>query len=334
MEIPRKFSKYSITNIIGQGSMGTVFLAEQDIIKRNVAIKVLPLEMAREDERKVQRFEYEAKSAARLYHPNIITIFEVGKLKVGTDNIDYFVMQYFKGESLANLIESKKRIPLLEMLAIFEQMASALEHAHQKEVIHRDIKPSNVLVDNDGNAKLLDFGIAKIKESPNLTREGYVIGSAPYMSPEQARGERVDGRSDIFSLGVVVYEGFTGQRAFSQDNKRDMILERQRMAKLSKKELPPPIRTIDPELPEYLENIVQKCMEGNADLRYQNASDLLEDIQRCKLLILAGPKYYNIGTKLYYHHKNENHLWNFLMATIVSLIIFIVGIIGLSVGWI
>jgi len=332
MEIPRKFSKYTISTIIGQGSMGTVFLAEQDVIKRKVAIKVLPLEMAREDPRKVQRFEYEAKSAARLYHPNIITIFEVGKLQVGPDSIDYFVMQYFKGESLANLIEGKK-MPLMAMLAIFEQMASALEHAHQKEVIHRDIKPSNVLIDSGGNAKLLDFGSAKIRESPNLTKEGYVIGSAPYMSPEQARGEKVDGRSDIFSLGVVVYEGFTGQRAFAADNKRDMILDRQRLSKLPKKSLPAPMRKVTSDIPAYLEAIVHKCMEGEARLRYQHAGQLLEDIQRCKLLILAEQKYCNWGPKLYYHRRNTIDMWNMLMASLTALIIFILGVIGLIAGW-
>lgn len=332
MEIPRKFSKYNIISIIGQGSMGTVFLAEQDVIRRKVAIKVLPLEMAREDPRKVQRFEYEAKSAARLYHPNIITIFEVGKLQMANDSIDYFVMQYFKGESLANMIEGKK-VPLMAMMTIFEQMASALEHAHQKEVIHRDIKPSNVLVDTGGNAKLLDFGIAKIRESPNLTREGYVIGSAPYMSPEQARGEKVDGRSDIFSLGVVVYEGFTGQRAFTSDNKRDMILDRQRLSKLPKKNLPIPMRKVNPELPAYLEYIVHHCMEGEAKNRYNQASELLEDIQRCKLLILAQTKYYELVPKLYFHRQDERQLWHILFASIAALSIIIIGVVALVTGW-
>ena len=139
MEVPRKFGKYHIISVVGQGSMGTVFKAEQDGIKRIVAIKVLPIELAKEDARKVVRFQYEAKSAARLFHPNIITIFEVGKLKIEPEEIDYFVMQYFKGESLASLIEMKK-LDFMASLTIFEQMASALKHAHSKEVVHRDIK--------------------------------------------------------------------------------------------------------------------------------------------------------------------------------------------------
>lgn len=332
MEIPRKFGKYNIINIIGQGSMGTVFLAEQDVIKRKVAIKVLPIEMAREDDRKLRRFELEAKSAASLYHPNIITIFEVGKLSVGADNIDYFVMQYFKGESLANLIEAKK-ISLMGMMTIFEQMASALEHAQQKRVVHRDIKPSNVLVDSNGNAKLLDFGIAQMGEPRNLTREGYVIGSAPYMSPEQARGEKVDSRSDIFSLGVVVYEGFTGQRAFASDNKRDMILERQRLAKLPKKSLPSPISSVNPDIPNYLSDIVSRCMEGDAKYRYPTATELLEDIQCCKLLMLAQNKYRELVPKFYYHQHNERQMWHVLFASITAIVIIAVGLVAIATGW-
>ena len=312
--------------------MGTVFKAEQDIIRRIVAIKVLPIELAREDPRKVLRFEYEAKSAARLFHPNIITIFEVGKLRVSRDDIDYFVMQYVEGESLATLIEGKK-LHLMNTMAIFEQIASALDHAHSKEVVHRDIKPSNVLIDSEGKAKLLDFGIAKIRESPDLTREGYVIGSAPYMSPEQARGEKVDGRSDIFSLGVVIYEAFAGQRAFLADNKRDMILERQNLHKLPKKKQPIPMRKIKPEIIPYLEAIVHKCMEGDVRRRYQSADELVDDIQRCKLLMLAERKYYNLVPKLYYHRRRDSDIWNMVAATILAAIILIVGIVGLAFRW-
>jgi serine/threonine-protein kinase len=329
MEIPKKFSKYNILGVIGQGSMGTVFKAEQDIIHRIVAIKVLPVELAREDQRKVLRFAYEAKSAARLFHPHIVTIFEVGKLKTAKEEIDYFVMQCVEGESVANLIASKK-LSLMSTLAIFEQIASALDHAHKKEVVHRDIKPSNILVDKEGKAKLLDFGIAKIRESPDLTKEGYVIGSAPYMSPEQARGEKVDGRSDLFSLGVVIYEAFTGQRAFIADNKRDMILDRQILHKLPKKTLPTPMRKINPEIPFYLESVVQKCMEGEMQRRYQSVGELLEDIERCKLLLLVERKFYNLVPKFYYHRLDKLATWNTMLATIVSMIIFIIGLFFLG----
>lgn len=324
MEIPRQFSKYQILEMIGQGSMGSVFKAEQDIIKRIVAIKVLPIEFAKEDERKVTRFAYEAKSAARLFHPNIIPIFEVGKLENGADKIDYFVMQCFEGESLQTLIDEKK-LSLMQSLRIFEEITSALKLAHEYNITHRDIKPSNIMVDYNGKATLLDFGIAKIeKESPDLTREGFVIGSAPYMSPEQARGEKVDGRSDIFSLGVVMYEAFTGQRAFTADNKRDMILDRQNLANLPNKQ-PIPMRNIDAHIPDYLEYIVHKCMEGDLNKRYQNSGDLLEDIKRCKLLILAETKYSAIVPKLYYHYGNEHNLIHILLATILFIVIFALG---------
>ncbi len=311
--------------------MGTVFKAEQDVIRRIVAIKVLPIELAKEDPRKVLRFEYEAKSAARLFHPNIITIFEVGKLSLPRDDIDYFAMQYFKGESMANLIEGRK-LPLMAALSIFEQIASALHHAHYKDVIHRDIKPSNVLVNGEWNAKLLDFGIAKIRESPDLTKVGYVIGSAPYMSPEQARGEKVSGRSDIFSLGVVVYEAFTGQRAFYAENKRDMILSRQVMHKLPKKELPTKMRQINPEIPPYLEEIVHKCMQGDPRHRYQDAAELVKDITICKHLLLAERKFYSIVPKLYYQKKNPNTKRNFLYSGITAGIVLLVGITLVLLG--
>lgn len=329
MEIPRKFGKYNILGIIGQGSMGTVFKAEQDTIHRIVAIKVLPVELAKEDPRKVVRFEFEAKSAARLFHPHIVTIFEVGKLKTGRDDIDYFVMQYLQGDSLATLIENRK-LSLMQVLALFEQIASSLEHAHKKEVVHRDIKPSNILIDAEGKAKLLDFGIAKIRESPDLTREGYVIGSAPYMSPEQARGEKVDGRSDIFSLGVVMYEAFTGQRAFFSDNKRDMILDRQILHKLPAKALPQKMRHINSEIPGYLEYIVHRCMEGEITRRYPDAGELLADIERCKFLLLAERKFYNLVPKLYYHRSDRLSFWNALLAVVASLILFSVGMVVLN----
>jgi len=326
MEIPRKFGKYTIEGIIGQGSMGTVFKAKQRIINRVVAIKVLPGEFARKDPRKTLRFEYEAKSAARLFHPHIVTIFEVGKFKTPQEKIDYFVMQYVEGDSLAHLIEQRK-LSLLFGLSIFEQIASALEHAHLKDVVHRDIKPSNILVDQEEKAKLLDFGIAKIRESPNLTKEGYVIGSAPYMSPEQARGEKVDGRSGIFSLGVVIYEAFTGQRAFFAENKREMILDRQMLSKLPKRALPIPMRRINPEVPPYLEAVVHKCMEGDIRRRYQSATELLEDIERCKLLLLAERKYYNLVPKLHYHRLERSTLWNAVLAIAVSIAILLGGLL-------
>ena len=331
MEIPRKFSKYQILSIIGQGSMGTVFKAQQDVIQRIVAIKVLPIELAREDFRKIQRFKYEARSAARLFHPNIITIFEIGKLKVGKDNIDYFVMQHCEGNSLASLIEEKK-LTFMSSLSIFEQIASALEHAHLKEVVHRDIKPSNILIDSQGKAKLLDFGIAKIRESPDLTKAGYVIGSAPYMSSEQARGERVDGRSDIFSLGVVMYEAFSGKRAFYAENKRDMILARQNLARLSRKEKPVPIQKIIPKIHPYLASIIHRCMEGDANKRYQSAGELVEDIQICKLLIMAERNFYNLVPKLYFHRAKDVNIWNMFMSIIVALILLITGIVGIGLG--
>lgn len=328
MEIPKKFGKYNIEGIIGQGSMGTVFKARQRIIDRVVAIKVLPTELAREDPRKALRFEYEAKSAARLFHPYIVTIFEVGKLKTAQEEIDYFVMQHVKGESLASLIENRK-LSLMLVLSIFEQIADALEHAHSKEVVHRDIKPSNIIIESSGNAKLLDFGIAKIRESPDLTKEGYVIGSAPYMSSEQARGEKVDGRSDLFSLGVVIYEAFTGQRAFFAENKREMILDRQILHKLPKKTQPVPMRKINPEIPPYLEAIVHKCMQGELRRRYQNATELLSDIECAKLLLLAERKYYNLVPKLYYHRLDKSTVFNACMSALASALILIGGVIFL-----
>ena len=328
MEVPRKFSKYQILDLIGQGSMGTVFKAEQDIIGRIVAIKVLPLEFAKEDERKIKRFDYEAKSAARLFHPNIIPIFEVGILEVDREKINYFVMQYFEGESLSTLID-EKRLSFMQSLTIFEEMASALKLAHKNRIVHRDIKPSNIMVDHFGKSILLDFGIAKIqRESPDLTREGYVIGSAPYMSPEQARGTQVDGQSDIFSLGAVMYEAFTGMRAFNAENKRDMILDRQMLDKLPKKSRPMPIREIKPEIPEYLEYIVHKCLEGDIQRRYQDAEELLHDIQRCKLLVLANQKYTKDVPKLFYHYRNDQKLNHMILATLVSLFILLLIVIA------
>lgn len=279
MGIPRRLGKYILQDVLGQGSMGIVFKAQQEIIGRPVALKILSLKNAEFSNDGVQRFFNEAKTAARIIHPHIVPILDIGQDK----GFYYFAMQFVEGRSLKEIIDFKvEGFTLYDKIEIFEGMVKALVAAHEEGIIHRDIKPGNIHIDPDGAPKLLDFGIAKLEEAPGLTRTGIVVGSPPFMSPEQARGEKLDFRTDVFSLGVVIYEFLTGERAFQSENKRQAIMDRQRMEKLPKSKQPKPMREVNPQIPPMLELIIQKCMQPLKEYRYSRTLDLLKDLQGLK----------------------------------------------------
>ena len=265
--------------------MGEVYLAYDSQMRRQVAIKLLPTELTANKVR-LARFEQEAYAASSLNHPNIMTIHEIGE-----QNGKHFIAtEYIEGESLRQHM-THSRMELGEILAISSQVAHALSAAHEVGIIHRDIKPENVMVRRDGYVKVLDFGLAKLAEetkvedefnpeaptkgAPVQTEPGVVMGTAYYMSPEQARGLEVDARSDIWSLGAMLYEMVTGKRPFEGPTTTDilaMILHRE----------PPSLLLYQPQLPAELERIVEKALAKEREERYQNAKDLSVDLKRLK----------------------------------------------------
>jgi serine/threonine-protein kinase len=276
-------SHYRIVSKIGAGGMGEVYLAEDTRLDRQVALKILPQEFA-EDSDRMNRFVREAKSASALNQPNIITIHEIGE----AEGTHFIASEYIQGETLHTRLKQTP-LDLKTTLDIAIQVASALNAAHKAGIIHRDIKPENVMIRPDGLVKILDFGIAKLstkRAEPTAeeaatalkqqgTSPGVIIGTANYMSPEQARGKAVNAQSDIFSFGIVLYEMVTGQRAFTGENAVDVI------GAILHKE-PTPLTQLAPELPHEIERIINKTLRKDPDVRYQTAGDLLTDLKDAK----------------------------------------------------
>jgi serine/threonine protein kinase len=274
-----QIGRYKIRSAIGKGGMGEVFLAEDTELERLIALKVLPEDLANDAER-MRRFVQEAKSASALNHPNIITIYEIGK----TDKTNFIATEYIEGETLHNHLKSS-RMNLKSFLDVAVQVASALDAAHRAGIVHRDIKPENIMIRPDGLVKILDFGIAKLIEKRNElveaeaataikagTQDGLIIGTASYMSPEQARGKDIDARSDIFSFGVVLYEMLTGKQPFEGESAIDTI------SSIIHKE-PVPLNQITSDVPRELQHIVEKSLRKDREERYQTAKDLLIDLK-------------------------------------------------------
>jgi Tol biopolymer transport system component len=269
---------YEILSPLGAGGMGEVYRARDTRLERTVAIKILPAHLASDPIRK-QRFEREARTISSLNHPHICVLYDVGS----QDGVDYLVMECVEGESLAQRLE-KGPPPLEQVLKIGAQVADALDKAHRNAVVHRDLKPANIMLTVTG-AKLLDFGLAKESyplgtaatltaaiPKPPVTQEGTIVGTFQYMSPEQIEGKELDGRSDIFSLGAVVYEMLTGKRAFegkTQLSVASAILEKE----------PEPISTVKPLTPPALERVVRKCLAKAAEERWQSANDLASELK-------------------------------------------------------
>jgi len=260
-------SHYRILEKLGEGGMGVVYKAEDTKLDRTVALKFLPPELTRDIEAK-ERFVQEAKSAAALDHPNICTIYEINETEEGQT---FMVMACYDGEPLDEKIESGP-LKIDEAVDIASQITQGLSKAHEKEIVHRDIKPANILMTGDGVVKILDFGLAKLRGKTKLTKEGTTLGTVSYMSPEQAKGEGVDHRSDIWSLGVVLYEMITGQRPFRGDYDQAVMYS-------ILNEQPEPPTGIRTGVPQELERMVHKCLQKEPGERYQTTSDLLADFR-------------------------------------------------------
>ncbi len=269
--IGQRIGSYQILSLLGTGGMGVVYKARDTRLQRFVAIKVLPAEQVSDPERK-RRFIQEARAASALNHPNIITIHDVGR----EGGIDFVVMEYVAGKTLNQLIP-RKGLPLNETLKLAVQMADALAKAHSGGIIHRDLKPTNVMVTDEGLVKVLDFGLAKLTEVAGdeeetrtaqlETEEGTIVGTAAYMSPEQAEGKKVDARSDIFSFGAVLYEMVTGQKVFTGESNLAILTAILR-------EEPKPASEVVKGVPKDLERTIDRCLRKDRERRWQSLGDV------------------------------------------------------------
>ena len=284
---------YQIESILGAGGMGVVYRAIDTRLDRAVAVKMLPTEFADDSDRR-QRFEREARTVSQLNHPNICTLFDVGQ----HEGRPFIVIEVIDGETIRERLTGRP-FRTSEVLELGAQLADALDAAHTQQIIHRDIKPANIFVTRRGQAKLMDFGLAKLTferkastatgerfdaptvEAQQLTRPGSAVGTVAYMSPEQARGEELDQRTDLFSFGAVLYEMATGHQAFSGATTAvvfDAILNRAPVA---------PVQ-VSPDLPVKLQDIINNALEKDRDLRYQSAADVRADLKRAKRDIESG----------------------------------------------
>jgi len=262
-------NRYRIVRRLGSGGMADVYLAHDDILDRDVALKVLSSHYAADAEF-VERFKREAQSAAALAHPNIVSIYDRGEAEDGTY---YIAMEYLPGGTLKDRILRKGALPPKTAAAVALQIAEALKAAHQRGVVHRDIKPHNILITESGDLKVTDFGIARAASSSTMTRTGAVLGTAHYISPEQAMGEPVGPPSDLYSLGVVLYEMLTGQLPYDADTPIGIAM------KHVNGHLRPP-REVNPAVPEGLDAITVRLLAKDPKERYQSADELMEDLER------------------------------------------------------
>ncbi|MBP3038323.1 Stk1 family PASTA domain-containing Ser/Thr kinase [Bacillaceae bacterium Marseille-Q3522] len=268
MMIGKRISgRYKIIEMIGGGGMANVYLAHDIILDRDVAVKMLRLDFV-DNEEFIRRFHREAQSATSLAHPNIVNIYDVGE----EDSIYYIVMEYVDGQTLKQYIHHHFPIKVEEALQIMEQLTSAISHAHHHHIIHRDIKPQNILIDREGNVKITDFGIAMALSATSITQTNSVIGSVHYLSPEQARGGMATKKSDIYSLGIVMFELLTGRLPFSGESAISIALKHLQSET-------PSLRRWNPSIPQSVENIVLKATAKDPFYRYDNVNEMAEDIR-------------------------------------------------------
>jgi serine/threonine protein kinase len=270
--------RYQVEAEIGHGAMGTVYKARDPLLGRVVAIKTISLHLPKDEVAEYEaRFYQEAKAAGQLSHSNIVTIYDIGK----SNDLAYMAMEYLEGQELRQMLSADTAIPIEKALDIGAQVAEGLYYAHERQVVHRDVKPANIMVLENGLIKITDFGIARMRNNEVKTMTGMILGSPKYMSPEQVAGKRTDRRSDIFSIGVVVYEMLTGASPFVADNLHGIMYQTLNFN-------PPAPKTLNPDLPQVANYIIAKVLAKNLDDRYQSAKDLANDLRRARAALTGG----------------------------------------------
>ncbi|MGB5293723.1 MAG: serine/threonine-protein kinase, partial [Thermoanaerobaculia bacterium] len=275
--IGRTLGHFKILEQLGAGGMGEVYLAEDSVLKRQVALKVLPARLAGDPQR-LERFRREAETLAAMDHPNIVSIYSVEEV----DGVHFLTMQYVQGEPLSEVIP-RHGLALERFLKLAIPLADAVSSAHERGIVHRDLKPNNIMVTGEERVLVLDFGLAKLRHSRSevveldattdaLTSDSQLVGTLPYMSPEQIRGEEVDHRSDIFSLGVVLYQMATGEYPFDSGSKADL-------ASSILRDTPSPVSEIRGDLPEQLAWTINLCLQKDPKRRLQSTHDVRNELQ-------------------------------------------------------
>src|SRR5258708_6302489 len=271
MEQP-KLGRYVIHSELGPGAMAAAYQATDSVLERAVGVKTVNMALERDGSDKFEaRFYQEARAAGSLNHPNIVTVYDVGK----AGDVAYIAMEFIEGEELRTLLSEGKSLAVEKAVSIAAQVADGLSYAHQHGVVHRDIKPANIMVAPNGPVKITDFGIARMRSSSDLTQTGMMLGSPKYMSPEQVIGKRADHRSDVFSLGIILYEMLTGGVPFNGDNVTALMYQIVNF-------VPPAPSTVNTAVPELLDYIVAQMLTKALEERYQSAQEEVRDLRECE----------------------------------------------------
>jgi eukaryotic-like serine/threonine-protein kinase len=286
MTEPWLLGRYEIVAELGKGAMGVVYRANDPMLNRMVAIKTINTEEAGHEgmAEYEARFYTEAKAAGGLNHPNIIIIYDIGK----SGHLVYMAMEYIQGKELREMLAEGKPIPVSQAVDVAAQVAEGLAYAHQHQVVHRDIKPANIMITPEGRAKIADFGIARMRSSETRTQTGVILGSPKYIAPEQVVGKRADHRSDIFSLGVILYECITGSTPFNGEGLSALMYQ------ITNHDPAPP-SSMNSQVPVMLDYIIAKVLTKAPEGRYQSAADFANDLRECKAQIDTGQP---VGTGL------------------------------------
>jgi eukaryotic-like serine/threonine-protein kinase len=268
----RTIGRYEIQAELGRGAMGVVYRAHDPLLSRTVAIKTINMDLEQDGMEEYEaRFYMEAKAAGGLNHGNIVIVYDIGK----TGNLAYMAMEYIDGVELRTMLSQGQALPVAQSLDIAAQVAEGLAYAHEHHVVHRDVKPANILITPQGRAKIADFGIARMRSAETHTQTGVILGSPKYLSPEQVVGKRADHRSDVFSLGVILYQCLTGNTPFNGDGVSALMYQ-------ITNHNPAPPSTLNPQVPVMLDYIVAKALAKSVDERYQSCADFAADLRECR----------------------------------------------------